>query len=192
MSVPSSTIGGIAPANFQAVDLETLMMMVQSQRANLLESQLKEQISNVQKNNEQISQYNTAMAALNGVKNVFGGDSSATTKIHETGDKKKGGNSASRLNEVTAIAKEALEGAGFESGMKELGDVQISTSSTMGQVDSAIQALKAKIDSLGNSQQMDMLRLQSLSNKRNEAFETMTNFVKKMQDARNSIIGNMR
>ena len=41
-------------------------------------------------------------------------------------------------------------------------------------------------------QQMDMLRLQSLSNKRNEAFETMTNFIKKMQDNRNSIIGNMR
>ena len=35
-------------------------------------------------------------------------------------------------------------------------------------------------------------RLQSLSNKRNEAFETMTNFIKKMQDSRSSIIGNMR
>ena len=37
-----------------------------------------------------------------------------------------------------------------------------------------------------------MLRLQSPSSKRNEAFETMTNFIKKMQDNRNSIIGNMR
>jgi len=39
---------------------------------------------------------------------------------------------------------------------------------------------------------MDMLRLQSLSNKRNEAFDVMTNFIKKMQDSRSSIIGNMR
>jgi len=37
-----------------------------------------------------------------------------------------------------------------------------------------------------------MLRLQSLSNKRNESFDVMTNFVKKMQDSRSSIIGNMR
>ena len=41
-------------------------------------------------------------------------------------------------------------------------------------------------------QQMDMLRLQSMTNKRNEAFDVMTNFIKKMQDSRSSIIGNMR
>lgn len=43
-----------------------------------------------------------------------------------------------------------------------------------------------------NNQQMDMLRLQSLSNKRNEAVDVMSNFIKKMQDSRSSIIGNMR
>ena len=39
---------------------------------------------------------------------------------------------------------------------------------------------------------MDMLRLQSLSNKRNEAFDLMTNFMKKFADKRDAIIGNMR
>jgi hypothetical protein len=61
-----------------------------------------------------------------------------------------------------------------------------------GQMDRQIEQIKGQIDSLGSSQQMDMLRLQSLTNKRNEAFETMTNFIKKMQDSRSSIIGNMR
>ncbi|PQP83870.1 hypothetical protein C0Q44_04330 [Paenibacillus sp. PCH8] len=56
----------------------------------------------------------------------------------------------------------------------------------------AVQKLKGQIDAAYNSQQMDMLRLQSMSNKRNEAFDVMTNFVKKMQDSRSSIIGNMR
>jgi hypothetical protein len=56
----------------------------------------------------------------------------------------------------------------------------------------AVQALKSQIDAASNSQQMDMLRLQSMSNKRNEAFDLMTNFIKKMQDSRSSIIGNMR
>lgn len=55
-----------------------------------------------------------------------------------------------------------------------------------------INNLKGQIDSFTNTQQMDMLRLQSLSNKRNEAFDLMTDFVKKMQDNRSSIIGNMR
>lgn len=43
-----------------------------------------------------------------------------------------------------------------------------------------------------DSQQLDMLHLQSLSNKRNEAFDTMTKLIKKMQDSRSSILENMR
>ncbi|MEK8131854.1 hypothetical protein WMW72_28495 [Paenibacillus filicis] len=66
------------------------------------------------------------------------------------------------------------------------------TSFNAAEMDSMIQELKQKIDAANNSQQMDMLRLQSMSNKRNEAFDVMTNFVKKMQDSRSSIIGNMR
>ncbi|MFJ7736675.1 hypothetical protein ACIQ2D_10045 [Lysinibacillus sp. NPDC097287] len=54
------------------------------------------------------------------------------------------------------------------------------------------QELQSQSDTLSNSQQMDMLRLQSLSNKRNEAFDSMTNFLKKMQDSRSSILDNMR
>lgn len=54
--------------------------------------------------------------------------------------------------------------------------------------------LKAQLEAAqqGNAQQIDMLRLQSMANKRNEAFDVMTNFIKKMQDSRSSIIGNIR
>ena len=60
------------------------------------------------------------------------------------------------------------------------------------ELEGQIQELNNQINTLSDSQQMDMLRLQRLSNKRNEAFDTMTNFVKKMQDSRSSIINNMR
>ncbi|MFJ7954530.1 hypothetical protein ACIQZG_23805 [Lysinibacillus sp. NPDC096418] len=62
----------------------------------------------------------------------------------------------------------------------------------IGKISDEIVTLKNQIDSLSNSQQMEMLRLQSLSNKRNEAFDIMTNFINKMQDSRSSIINNMR
>ncbi|WP_062050336.1 hypothetical protein [Bacillus sp. JCM 19034] len=52
--------------------------------------------------------------------------------------------------------------------------------------------LKGLIDEEMSNYQFEMLRLQSLSTKRNEAFETLTNVVRKMQDSRSSIIGNMR
>lgn len=59
-------------------------------------------------------------------------------------------------------------------------------------LDQQIQDLKNQIDHLNNSQKMENMRLQSLSNKRNEAFDIMTNFIKKMQESRSSIIDNMR
>lgn len=63
---------------------------------------------------------------------------------------------------------------------------------TCKEVGERIAEIKAEIDNLSNSQQMEMLRLQSLSNKRNEAFDVMTNFVKKMADNRDNMLGNMR
>lgn len=121
-SIPSAT-----SFNIQGMDLETAMMQVQQNRANLLEQQLKDQMQAVQDRNAQIAILNSQLA-----------------DARANGD------------EATA------------------------------------QTRQSQIDALSNSQQMDMLRLQSLSNKRNEAFDLMTNFVKKMQDSRSSIIGNMR
>ena len=59
-------------------------------------------------------------------------------------------------------------------------------------LDKQITELKNQMDSQSNSQQMEMLCLQSMSNKCNEAFDTMTSFIKKMQDSRSSIINSMR
>ena len=78
--------------------------------------------------------------------------------------------------------------ASAESSDKTLANLQSKKASLQADIDN----LKTSIDGESNSQQMDMLRLQSLSNKRNEAFDLMTNFVKKMQDNRSNILGNMR
>ncbi|MEG1454664.1 MAG: hypothetical protein RSC66_03720, partial [Comamonas sp.] len=46
----------------QGLDLETALMSVQTQRANLLEDQLKEQMQEVQQRNAQISKLNEALS----------------------------------------------------------------------------------------------------------------------------------
>lgn len=107
----SSANSLIQPIDIQGMDLESALQAVQSQRAQLLENQLKDQLEDVQRRNQQLADLN---------------------------------------------------------------------------------AQQGQMDALSNSQQMDMLRLQSMNSKRNEAFDVMTNFVKKMQDSRSSIIGNMR
>jgi len=126
-----NAMGGVSGMDLAGMDIETALMAVQSQRTQLLDEQLKNQIQAVQEKNNQAAQLNDQLSQLNG---------------------------------------------------------QERTPENQAQID----AVKSQLDGLQNSQQMDMLRLQSMSNKRNEAFDVMTDFVKKMQDSRSSIIGNMR
>jgi hypothetical protein len=52
--------------------------------------------------------------------------------------------------------------------------------------------LQQQIDTLSASQQLEMIRLQSMVNKRTQAFEMMWNLVTSVQGVRDSIVANMR
>ena len=196
MTTPIGAGSGVISADtIKSLDIETALMAVQSNRANLLESQLKDQVSAVQAKNEQISKLNQALGDLNKLAALFSGDAKADAKLGDA----KGFWDNNALTERTA--NDALNAAGltglFSNTSGHLTNWQPfpygpCSTTTKGQLDGAIQQLKSQIDSMSNTQQMDMLRLQSLSNKRNEAFEIMTNFVKKNNDNRASIVGNMR
>ena len=168
--------------DLSAMDLETMMMMVQPNRANQLEAQLKDQIAEVQKRNELIKALNEVLGELNKIAATVPADAKAADKVFT--DKNRATYTDAKLQEILDKAR----AIGIWS------DVTLSTFKAFdkARLDAEIQRLKGQIDSQSNSQQMDMLRLQSLTNKRNEAFETMTNFIKKMQESRSAIIGNMR
>jgi outer membrane murein-binding lipoprotein Lpp len=198
--------GQVGAIDVRGMDLESALMAIQSNRANLLETQLKDQISSVQAKNDQISRLNQALGALNkAVAACFPGDAKADTRIDKSSEFSK--NSYAYEREVNSALIEAGVNPDFGTNTSDGGGVTNTVDAngnavrlpgglrgdvTKGKLDGFIQQLKSQIDSLSNSQQMDMLRLQSLSNKRNEAFEIMTNFIKKMQDNRSSIVGNMR
>lgn len=166
------SVGDTTSININGMDLETAMMAVQSNRASALEQQLKDQIAAVQAKNDQIAKLNQALASANRLLGVFGGDAKADTPVP----------SNATSGAIAAELQTALKNASLSDPLP----------SAKGQLEGLIQKIKSQIDALANSQQMDMLRLQSLSNKRNEAFDTMSNFIQKMQDSRSSIIGNMR
>ncbi|HEX7749928.1 MAG TPA: hypothetical protein VF445_14385 [Bordetella sp.] len=166
-------VGSIGGLDLSNMDIETAMMAVQSQRTQLLDTQLASQIKDVQGRNDAIAQLNSTLGdvtALQGKLETKDGN----TKLPDNDETRK----------MVAAAKDALNKSGLDASTFDL--------TTKGGLDSAVTKIKGAIDGQSNSQQMDMLRLQSLSNKRNEAFDVMTNFVKKMQDSRSSIIGNMR
>ncbi|MNE94741.1 hypothetical protein D3C80_1927420 [compost metagenome] len=60
------------------------------------------------------------------------------------------------------------------------------------EIDGAIARPKGSTGSPGNARHMHMLRLQSLPNQRNKAFDLMSGCIQKMRHSRSSIPGNMR
>lgn len=198
----TGAVGGVAPMNLQSMDLETALMMVQQERTKLLDSQLQTQIQEVQNRNESIAQLNEVMTGLNKALAQFKSGASGTDKIPDWNEEKVTSievplNDTIRKAGLTDLGFTAREGQltnpdNPPARMLATGTNIMQGATTKGEIETAINKVKGMIDGLGNTQQMDMLRLQSLSNKRNEAFDVMTNFVKKMQDSRSSIIGNMR
>jgi hypothetical protein len=121
-------------------------------------------------------------------KNMFNPFMFAENKIREGNDMKADGQAlidkgARSLtpDELTA-AMDACQSANM------MADPDAVSVKTRAGAEVYIKSQQGHIDALGNTQQMDMLRLQSLSNKRNEAFEIMTNFMKKLADSRSGII----
>ena len=181
----------VSPINLQGMDLETALMVVQSQRANLLETQLKTQIEEVQKKNDQIAKLNTAIGNLNKIKARVASNAKPTDLIYAAPEASgaKGPWEDLFRTQRQLDAKNGIPGVQPDFQMTVAEWIKLNT---VADLDNRIQQFRSQIDNMNNSQQMDMLRLQSMSNKRNEAFDVMTNFVKKMQDNRSSIIGNMR
>lgn len=163
----AGNVNGMMSVNVNSMDLETALMAVQQQRSGQMDQQLKNQITAVQARNDQIAKLNAYLNKQREVAAQFPSNAQSTDKTNG--------------NQQEAIREE----------MKKVG-ISEEPPKTKGELDALISKTKGQIDSLSNTQQMDMLRLQSLSNKRNEAFDVMSNFVKKMQDSRSSIIGNMR
>lgn len=64
-SVGSVNLEGMTQVNIQGMDLETAMMAVQENRTNMLESQLKDQITAVQAQNETIAKLNQLLGVIN-------------------------------------------------------------------------------------------------------------------------------
>lgn len=178
-TVPMSGIGGVSAITLGSMDLETALMAVQQQRTQLLDAQLAAQLDDVRKRNEQIAKLNEVLGALNVVLARFPAGAAATARLDGTG--------AAAYAEPVGRVRSAESAAGLTLELP-----QDAAAWTRGQLDAAIQTVKAAIDEAGNVQQLDMLRLQSLTNKRNEAFAVMMEFVKKMQDARKGILGDMR
>lgn len=159
----------ISPAALSPIDLEAALMQVQQQRANALETLVKDQIAAMEAKNHQIAVLNDDLSAMWDL--WYRMDDKGSMSLDE--------------------AKDALKAMGASFDQQSLdsnGDGLIQRIEVDGQIDS----LKGQIDSLSNTQQMDMLRLQNLNAQRIKAFEFLEDYMKKMQESGSSSTGSTR
>ena len=176
MAVDSVSGGSsVTAAQLQSMDIETALMTVQADRANNLEKSIKDQMETVRQRNANIAGMNKLMAHLRGMKND---PNNKDTGWIGWGRETARQTEAAMRSYGLSVDKDTNSYAD-QGGAKDKFDVWI-------------EELKGKADAESSSQQMDMLRLQSLTNKRNEAFELMTNFIKKISDSKSGVISNLR
>src|SRR5438105_8876502 len=79
----------IQQVDVSGLDLETAMLAVQSNRANVLEDQLKDQMKAVQAKNEQIATINKYMTVLQGALSTAPGGAGTETKVPLTSQQRQ-------------------------------------------------------------------------------------------------------
>ena len=125
--------------------------------------------------------------------------------VSQAEDMKKMNNDLAQANEMMAKAKELRNSAGdkastmpkhmvdyFKANGIEWDKTGNDYIHNKDEWDVNIGYLKAHVDTLNSQSQMEMIRLQSLMTKRNQAYEETSNQVSKLSKPFDSIIGNMR
>jgi len=182
---------GESPEELMEFDLETLLWKVYTYRAQEVEDQLKAQISVTQAKNEMMGKLNSLLGAMNemaaripsstaeglGIKDVFTSEPAKSDMV----------GLGNKIN--AAIAQ--VPGLSVFSENNPSGTLDPSKVTKAG-LTGAINQIRSQLDSLGNNQQTEMLRLQSLTTKRNECFNILTNHMDKVSSVRERIIDNTR
>lgn len=152
------------PVDFTKPSLDALIMSVLTARADILQTQLEEQIESIQQKNDLLEEANGYLAKAKEKKASAGtsGESSITQEMKDFWSQM---------------------GADLAAG----GDSYNSS-----EWDVNIEALKGKIESLTSQSQLETTKLQQTINKYNQTFEMLSNFINKYFQSISTIIQNMR
>ena len=212
-STGAGNIAGIGAVNldFQTADIELLLASVQLKRADLIENELRTMVETIKNRNEAMEKLGGVKSDLTTQKTYFDGKTDGSSLIDQkhydpSGWNKKQLQDAYAANPEAALAR-ALNGEFGPQG-KELATLAQSMRTagisdetvfkvasgkiTAPELDAAMTAVTAKSDSLSATQNIDMIKLQAMQSRRTEAFEVVTNTIKKTGESRSGIISNMR
>ena len=152
----------------RACDLQDLLVDVSLHRAKRVEGEIEPLATRIQNRNETLDDLGDALADLTKLQAKF--DSEAD------GDAREGTLSSTSYETLKEVF-----------GSVDFNDLQM----TKYEVEEWLQKVKSKIDSLNNQSEKDMSRLESLVDRRDEAFSTASDLMSEVSDTRSSTISNM-
>lgn len=172
---------GMFIVNGQKMDLGTLMMMLQLDRTKELDKQIEDQMNEITQRNNKLKTLNDLLAKMRKMKGDGSDDDGSIT-----------------LGNTTKSLWRGTDNQGTGSWAKEFGiswtDINggASRKTRDGQWDVNIENLKGVIDGINSDSQLSMIRLQSLIDKRNQAYEMASNTLQKVGQNLDKLTGNQR
>jgi hypothetical protein len=157
------------------MNIPEMIMAIQIERATTLESQIKDQMGDMQKRNEWLKEANAALAALRTARPTSDKDPAVSYGSFTKAD----GTTMEVHDWMTDQGISIETRGGDKAGLQS-------------EFDAAISNLKSSIDTVNTTSQLDMVRLQGLLDKRNQAFDFLSNTLSKLGKSMDTPIGNMR
>ncbi|WP_372006482.1 hypothetical protein P7L68_15240 [Tistrella mobilis] len=170
----SSGTPGIGFMDATNMDLDQILALVQQQRQDQLDSSVQQQMDAIEQRNTQLTQMNGTLQELSGLDETLDrqGPLSTDTLVHHLGQETTLGALAADLG---------LDQERIDDGSIDASDMDAITG-----------LLQDRIGDVTAVQTMEMAALQAMNEKRAEAMALMQQFIDRMQNTANNIIGNMR
>ncbi len=155
-------------------DLQDMLVTIAQNRATAIEAEVRPLQTIINRRNQRLEKYGTVLAKLTELQGQFTDD--------DRGNKTVGIGNTITATDFEAIMKECGY-PGFLSGS--------SLTMNKSSCDGAVSRVKSAVDEMNNAAQKDMTRLQSIVDRRDEAYTTATTMMTAVSDTRASLIKNL-
>lgn len=170
--------------NGEKVNFQDLMVAVTEQRAATIEKEVEPMSTRMTNRNKRLESLGNALSDLSGIEAAFKSDDSGGTWSLDY---------LKQPSAATRAVLDSLEGGLWGYGKSGKGDGKGTEGYyvTKSNCEKAIQLIKTQIDKLNNESSADMTRLQSLVDRRDEAYSAATSLMQKIADTTSSLIKNL-
>lgn len=181
--------GGIPTIQMTTADLQDLAVFIGKHRAVSIEGEVAPQATRIRERNARLDELGVCLSDLTN---------------YQAGFHKDWGGNDDGSDYMPISVKDTLASLGFQCEYYTYDEDEYERDETplfyynnngcSGKkrfIEGAIQRVKSEIDSLNNEAQLDMQRLQQLTDRRDEAYSATTNFMTSISDTRSNTIRNL-